>query len=249
MKTKTIDLNADIGEHPGTLLDEQIMPHISSCNIACGGHAGDEHSVRHTIKLAQAHGVAIGAHPSFPDKENFGRTIISMDPPALEKSITNQILLVKRLCEEVGAVLYHIKPHGALYNLAAGDFKTSMLICNVIKHEAPEVFWMGQARSVSENVAQKEGVKFIAEGFADRRYEPDGALRSRRLRGAVLTPDEALTQAKEMVCNERVRAGNKWLPLRVQSLCLHSDTEGAVSLAKQIHELLVNEGIQIAAVQ
>ncbi|WP_421763888.1 5-oxoprolinase subunit PxpA [Ekhidna sp.] len=243
----SIDLNADLGEHPGTTQDEQIMPFISSCNIACGGHIGDEFSVRQTIRLAKQHEVAIGAHPSYPDRENFGRKIISIQPGDLAESISEQILLVKRICEEEGVVLHHVKPHGALYNHAAADRFISELILNVLKDVTPGIFWMGLARSVSKETAEKKGYPFIAEGFADRKYESDGSLRSRSLAGAVLSRDEVIDQVQELVLNKRVKVEN-WMKLEIQSICLHGDTVGAVTLAKEINQTLVRKGVDITAV-
>ncbi|WP_424962784.1 5-oxoprolinase subunit PxpA [Ekhidna sp.] len=243
----TIDLNADLGEHPGTNLDEQIMPYLSSCNVACGGHIGDEASVRQTVRLAKQHDVAAGAHPSYPDPENFGRKILSMQPGDLATSIKEQINLVKRVCEEEEVKLHHVKPHGALYNHAAANQFISELILKVIEELVPGVYWMGLAGSISEAVAKRHGYSFIAEGFADRQYEPDGSLRSRTLDGAVLQKTEVLKQVEELAVNNRVNAGD-WLTLNVQSICLHSDTEGAVTLAKEIHEHLVDKGIKITAV-
>jgi len=158
-------LNADLGEHPNTNLDEQIMPYLSSCNIACGGHIGDEQSVRKAVRLAKAHQVAVGAHPSFPDQANFGRKELSMEPSRLAQSMKEQIELVKRICEEEQVELHHIKPHGALYNLAAKDAITSRLILEVIKEVASSVPWMGLAGSESQEVAGNEKYPFIAEGL------------------------------------------------------------------------------------
>ncbi|WP_425389838.1 5-oxoprolinase subunit PxpA [Ekhidna sp.] len=243
----TIDLNADLGEHPGTNLDEQIMPYISSCNIACGGHIGDEQSVRQTIRLALQHKVAIGAHPSYPDRENFGRKILQIQPSELAESISQQIELVNRICEEEDANLHHIKPHGALYNHAAADTFISELVLEVLKETAPGIYWMGLANSITESVANKHNHPFIAEGFADRKYESDGSLRSRALEGAVLKKQQVIEQVEQLALHHRVMADN-WLEINVQSICLHSDTEGAVTLAKEINNHLVNKGVQIAAV-
>ena len=244
----SIDLNADLGEHPNSNPDEQIMPYISSCNIACGGHIGDEVSVRQTTILARKHGVAVGAHPSYPDRENFGREIIEMQPQELADSISEQIQLVRRICEEEGVVLHHVKPHGALYNHAASKNFISELILAIIKEAAPYVYWMGLANSESEKLAKKHNYPFIAEGFADRKYEPDGSLRSRSEGGAVLKPFEVLNQVEELVINHRVKADD-WIDLNIQSICLHGDTDGAVTLAKEINQHLANRRIRIAAVQ
>ncbi|WP_420317092.1 5-oxoprolinase subunit PxpA [Ekhidna sp.] len=242
-----IDLNADLGEHPGTNLDDAIMPFLSSCNIACGGHIGDETSVRRTIRLAKKYNVAIGAHPSYPDKENFGRQIIQIEPKELAKSISEQISLVKRICDQEEANLHHVKPHGALYNHAAKEPFISNLILKVLDEVVPNVFWMGLAKSISEDVARENNRAFISEGFADRKYEWDGTLRSRSLDNAVLKSAEVLKQVEELAINHRVKAED-WIPMKVQSICLHSDTEGAVTLAKEINAHLVNKGVQIAAV-
>lgn len=243
---KTIDLNADLGEHPNSNLDKQIMPYISSCNIACGGHIGDESTVRQTIKLANEHGVAIGAHPSYPDPQNFGRKVMLIQPKDLANSIKEQIRLVKRICDEEGAMLHHVKPHGALYNQAARDGFISELMIEVLKEETQDIYWMGLANSESERVAKRAGYPFIAEGFADRKYEADGSLRSRTKEGAVLTPLQVMEQVVELVLNNRVKA-EEWLALEIQSICLHSDTIGAVTLAKEIHKYLDSKGVQIAS--
>ncbi|SNS49517.1 UPF0271 protein [Ekhidna lutea] len=244
---RTIDLNADLGEHPDSDLDEQIMPYISSCNIACGGHVGNETTVRKTVRLALKHEVAIGAHPSYPDKENFGRKVMLIQLGDLAASIKDQIEIVQRICEEEGASLHHIKPHGALYNQAAKDPFISELILKVIEEVCPNTLWMGLANSSSERVAKRRGYTFISEGFADRQYESDGTLRSRTLDGAVLKLADVLKQVDELVINHRVKA-QEWLPLEIQSICLHSDTEGAVTLAKEINQHLVSKGVRIAAV-
>lgn len=243
----SIDLNADLGEHPGTDLDEQIMPYISSCNVACGGHIGDELSVRQTVRLAKQNGVAVGAHPSYPDQVNFGRKIIEIQPQELADSIAEQISLVKRICEEEDVKLHHVKPHGALYNHAAAEPFISELIFNVLNETVPGIPWMGLAGSISEDVAKQHQYPFIAEGFADRQYETDGSLRSRSKEGAVLKEKKVLDQVEELVINRRVDVDG-WLDLDIQSICLHGDTEGAVTLAKEINQHLVSKGIKIAAV-
>lgn len=247
MSTQAIDLNADLGEHPTSQLDEQIMPYISSCSIACGGHVGDEKSVRKTIQLAKKWGVAVGAHPSYPDKENFGRKVMEISSDSLCETLSNQIELVWKIACEEGVKMHHVKPHGALYNQAAQDKHIATLVVNVIKEVNPDMPYMGFANSESEIVARQNCCNFIAEGFADRRYEPSGALRSRALSGAVLAEEEVLTQVQELVINQRVWAG-QWIPLGVQSICLHGDTKGAVFLAKNIHNHLVSKGIRIVSV-
>ena len=244
----SIDLNADLGEFSTSELDEQIMPFLSSCNIAGGGHVGDEGTVRRTIQLAKQHGVAIGAHPSFPDKENFGRKVIQMNRNELSESVLNQILLVDRITNEEGVLLHHVKPHGALYNHAANDEPTARLICEVVKSVNENLLLYGLAQSGIEEIAKELGVSFVAESFADRRYEQYGTLRSRSLNDAVITDKkEILRQVEELAFQNRVMA-NDWIPIQSQSICLHSDTPGAVTLAKEIHDHLVNKGAHITPV-
>lgn len=243
-----IDLNSDLGEHPNTNLDEQIMPYISSCNIACGGHIGDAKSVKETIELANKYGVAIGAHPSFPDRKNFGREILKMDQEELRVSLRDQILLVKNLAEKQGIALHHVKPHGALYNHTAKDVDTSTLICDLIIEIDPELRLYGLAHSTMQRIAEEKKVNFIAEAFADRRYEIDKTLRSRSKNQSVLTEREGvLDQVQGLVFRNRVKSDD-WISIKAQTICLHSDTKGAVILAKAIRTHLEEQGVGIHAV-
>lgn len=244
---KSIDLNSDLGEHPNSDLDERIMPFLSSCNIACGGHAGDADSIRKAIDLAAQHGVAIGAHPSYPDVENFGRIVLQVDHEVLAKSLLQQVSLVKEICQEKKAVLHHVKPHGALFNEAAKDEALSNLICSVVKEVDPSLLLYGLAHSVSESVARHQGLHFVPEAFSDRQYEPDRTLRSRQQEGALLSKKEVLKQAEEIAVNQRVYAKD-WVAIKAETICLHSDTEGAVNLAEKIRNHLESKGVQIAAV-
>ena len=244
----TIDLNADLGEHEDSSLDAAIMPFISSCNIACGGHAGDEISVRETVRLAKEHNVAIGAHPGYPDRPNFGRVVMQIDKNPLRDSIREQVLLVKTVCEEEEVPLHHVKPHGALYNAAAASEELSDLICEVVSEVHDGVKLYGLAHSKSEQAAMKYGLPFIPEGFADRQYEADRTLRSRALTGAVLTDiDQVLSQVYELANNHRAKAED-WVSITAQTICLHGDTEGAITLSQKINMHLVDQGIHIAAV-
>jgi len=243
----SIDLNSDLGEHADSDLDERIMPFISSCNIACGGHAGDEMSVTKTVALAKKHDVAIGAHPSYPDKENFGRNPINISKKKLEKSLFDQILRVQNACGKIDIPFHHIKPHGALYNEAAKDKDLSELLCNVLKGIDPHLKLYGLAHSITEAVAKEHEIQFIPEGFADRQYEPDLTLRSRKKKGAVLSEKDIIRQVEGMVLHRRVDASG-WVNIHVQTICLHSDTEGAVTLAEKIRKHLEECGVHIVSV-
>lgn len=244
-----IDLNSDLGEQADSHLDEQIMPYISSCNIACGGHAGDEDSVRRTINLAIKHKVAIGAHPGFPDRENFGREIMEIENGELARSLKEQILLAKKLTEEAGQKLHHVKPHGALYNLASVDSETSRLIISVLKEIDPELTLYGLCDSVTEKEALAAGVSFIGEAFADRKYELDKTLRNRRFDDAIIHEEaEVLNQVENLTFHRRAFNGATELNIDARTICLHSDTKGAVHLAKAIHDHLEGHGATITAV-
>ncbi len=247
---KSIDLNCDLGEWrtpEGAMLDEAIMPYISSCNVACGGHIGDEDSMRTTIQLAQKYGVLVGAHPSYPDQENFGRVVLEITQEELSESLESQILLFKNLVEETGSQLHHIKPHGALYNHAAKDEETAITLLSVIKKVAPNVPIYLPHGSISASIAEDFGIRVINEVFADRTYEDDLSLRSRTLSGSVLDDEaDVIAQLRNMILNNQVLTYSGLLkPIKAQTVCLHSDTPGAVQLAKTIHTFLKSNGVKI----
>jgi len=247
---KRIDLNCDLGEWKtsgGASLDESIMPFISSCNIACGGHIGNEESMRSTIRLAEKYGVKIGIHPSYPDKKNFGRIVMDISSEELEQSLYNQMSTFKKYLDNEGAILHHIKPHGALYNQAAKDQKIAKIVISVIKQMDLKIPIYLPPISVSKRLAVKAGLKVVQEVFADRAYEIDLSLRDRSLNGAVIDNEkDILTQLKSMVFkNEVLTYSGIIKPIIAETICLHSDTNGAVQLAKTIHEFLKNNGIEI----
>lgn len=245
----TIDLNSDLGEQPDSTLDEQIMPYITSCNIACGGHAGDESSVRRTIDLAIKNNVAIGAHPGFPDRENFGRVIMDIEPGDLAKSLREQIKLIKKCTEEVGQKLHHVKPHGALYNQASMNANISKLIIDVIQEIDPDLPIYGLSHSETEKEAAKTDIHFIGEAFADRKYELNKTLRNRKHDDAMIHElEEVLKQVENLTFHKRAFNDETELSIEAKTICLHSDTKGAVNLAKAIHDHLEGKGANIAAV-
>ena len=247
---KTIDLNSDVGEQAeGSNLDEQIFPFISSANIACGGHAGDENSIRRTIELALENNVAIGAHPGFPDKENFGRVNMEIENQRLLDSLIEQLEIIIKVCSEFKTQLHHVKPHGALYNLAAKSEQTSKLVLEAMKFAGLDCPIYGLAHSETEKQANEINHKFIGEGFADRAYTLDRKLKSRSLEGSVLHEvSDVLSQVENLTLFQKVKSEGEEIQIQVQTICLHSDTKGAVNLARQIHNHLVNKGIKIAAI-
>lgn len=247
-----IDLNCDLGEwktKDGFQRDETIMPYITSCNIACGGHIGDQQSVRETVELALRYGVKVGSHPSYPDKEHFGRVVPDIDEKELGYSLRTQIELVRNTVENHGETLHHVKPHGALYNHAAKDEKTARLVMEVIRESAPDVSVYLPPGSVSKVIAEEYGIPVVTEVFADRAYEDDLSLRSRGLEGAVLT-DKAtvLEQLELMIIRKKVNSySGKLLSIHPETVCLHSDTPGATRLAASINSFLKSRDVEITA--
>ena len=245
-----IDLNCDMGEgetDASAALDRELMRFISSCSIACGGHAGSEHTMRRTAASALDAGLRIGAHPSYPDRENFGRQSMSISGSALSVAITEQIAALKAIVTELGGELSFVKPHGALYNNMARDAELTSLVVTTIKEFDPTLKIMGLAgshcRAISENLA----MPFLGEAFADRRYADDGQLSPRSQNGAVITePETAVTQILSIVEHARVESINgKWLPLQAQSICVHSDTPGALEHLRLISNHLIARGLTI----
>ena len=249
---KIIDLNCDLGEwkdKDGALKDESIMPYISSCNIACGGHIGDLNSMKTTISLAQKYGVAVGVHPSYPDRENFGRKVMDIPAKELEDILFDQISEFKSLVVEEGAGLHHVKPHGALYNQAAKDKATASAIISAVKRVDKSLPVYLPPGSVSEQMALESGLQVVQEVFADRAYEDDLTLMSRDKEGSVLhNISDVLAQLRSMVIGEKVlTASGCYKPIKARSVCLHSDTPGSVKLAENIYNYLKDYGVEIAA--
>ena len=218
----TIDLNCDMGEMEDAALEARLMEHVTSANIACGGHAGDEGTMERTIRLALERGVNIGAHPGYPDRANFGRLEIPMSEDEIEETVAWQIGRLEAVTGRLGATIVHVKPHGALYNVAARNRAVARAIGAAVRQWKPGALVFGLAGSPMLDVWREMGLRAAAEGFADRRYEADGTLRSRRLADALITdPDAAAAQAVRLA-----RQGG------VQTICVHGDTPGAVNILR-----------------
>lgn len=242
-----IDLNADLGESPGGYeVDAELMRFITSANIACGGHAGDADSVRRTIELAKSHGVAVGAHPSFPDRANFGRVAMTIEPAELQRSIEQQISLVADIAGRLGLPVSHVKPHGALYHSASADPAIARAVARAVQKLTPSAIVVAQYGSPAVHFYAEIGLATATEAFADRAYEPNGALRSRALPGALLDEDRAVEQALNIVLKQRVVAadGNP-LSVRADTLCFHSDTPKAAAIARRVRAALESAGVRI----
>lgn len=223
-----VDLNCDMGELEDAQHEAALMQYITSANIACGGHAGDEATMERTARLAIERGVRIGAHPGYPDRANFGRIEIQMAAAEIERTVCRQIERLDAVVRGLGAQIVHVKPHGALYNVAVRNAEVARAIANGVGQWNSRVILFGLAGSPMLEVWRQMGMAVAGEGFADRRYEPDGALRSRKFPDALITePQAAAAQALRLA-----REAN------VQTVCVHGDTPGSVEILKACHEAL-----------
>ena len=245
MKGISIDINADIGEGIGN--ESELMPLLSSCNIACGGHAGNIEIMKMCIDLAKQHSVKIGAHPSFPDKENFGRKIVDMSCSALYQTIKNQIKSLMNIARDQHTTLHHIKPHGALYNLAAKDETTAEVVVEVMKSiHLPLKLYVTYGSVISE-IAIKEGIPITYEVFADRNYNDDLSLVSRTKETAIMTDVTKMTlHVENMINNKIVKSVNGvGVPIKAETICVHGDNPEAIELVKKLRKNLMNSGTKI----
>lgn len=245
---KTIDLNCDMGEFPAAIADgtqESLMPFLASVNVACGGHAGDSQTMRQTIQQALRWNLAVGAHPGYPDRANFGRIDLRLSADALADSVFDQVRALAEIAAACGTKLTHVKPHGALYNKAARDRAIASAFVAGVARWSRDVILVGLAGSAMLDTFREAGFPAVAEAFADRRYEPDGSLRSRKFADAVIEdPAEAARQALRIVHRGTVIAfGGSEIPVQAQTICLHSDTPGAPLIAAEVAQVLRNEGI------
>jgi 5-oxoprolinase (ATP-hydrolysing) subunit A len=248
-----IDLNSDVGEFPAALADgseARLLQLVSSANIACGGHAGDDSSMGDIVRLCLAYGVSIGAHPSYPDRAGFGRTRVEISRPDLEASISEQVDRLLVVASGLGATVHHVKPHGALYNAAVYNTELAITIANAVSRVDRGLVLVGLAGSAMLDVWKAAGFEVIAEAFADRRYEPDGTLRSRTLSNAlILDPVEAARQAVSIARDREVIASDgSHLTVEAQTVCIHGDTTNALSIATAVRSHLQGVGISVASV-
>jgi 5-oxoprolinase (ATP-hydrolysing) subunit A len=238
-RASPIDLNADVGESFGPWpmgQDEALIPLVTSVNIACGFHAGDPVVIERTIRLALASGAAIGAHPGYPDREGFGRRDLAMSTDELEASILYQVAALAGMVAAAGGTLRHVKAHGALYNRAVGDAAVAESIARAVRRISPDLVVVGPPASELLRAAAAAGLPVAGEGFADRAYEPDGTLRSRRLAGAVHTdPAVAAAQAVALANDGRYA-----------TLCVHGDTPNAPVIARAVRAALEAAGHRVA---
>jgi 5-oxoprolinase (ATP-hydrolysing) subunit A len=253
--SRRIDLNCDMGEIPALIMDgtqEALMRHVTSVNVACGGHAGDESTMAATIEAALGRGLAIGAHPGYDDRDHFGRRPLAIPPEAVAASVEEQVTRLLEVAARLGARLTHVKPHGALYNQAVRDAALAEAIARgagrALGSDAGRVVLVGLAGSPCLDVWRRAGFRAAPEGFADRRYEADGTLRARTLPGAVIEePEAAAEQAVRMARDgEATSISGHRVAIAAETLCIHGDTPGAPAIAAAVAARLKAAGVIVA---
>jgi 5-oxoprolinase (ATP-hydrolysing) subunit A len=249
---KRLDLNCDLGELPEMLADgsqEALMQFVTSANVACGGHAGDETMMRATIEQALRHGLAVGAHPGYEDRENFGRLTLDLTAEQICDSVHRQLVALSKIAEKCGARIAHVKAHGALYNDAAKNADLARAITEGVRRWRQDVVLVGLAGSLMLREFRAAGFRVAAEAFADRRYEKDGSLRARKFRDALLpNPEDAAAQAVRIAEGRGVLTReNAPVPIEADTLCIHGDTPGAATIAEAVRKALVGAGVELRA--
>jgi 5-oxoprolinase (ATP-hydrolysing) subunit A len=247
-----IDLNGDVGESFGAYEighDAALIPILTSVNIACGFHAGDPGVMRATVALAREHRTAVGAHPGFPDLVGFGRREMKATPREVEDLVAYQIGALAAIAAAQGVQLVHVKPHGALYNMAARDVDLADAIARAIAAVDPSLALFGLPGSQSLEAAHRHKVRAVSEAFADRAYRRDGSLVPRNEPGAVIDDEQIVVTRAVAIARDRmvIAADGTRVPLDVQTICVHGDTPGAAMLASQIRQALGDAGVQVRA--
>ncbi len=247
---KRIDLNCDMGEIPEAIFDgtqESLMPHLTSASIACGGHAGDARTMKATIEQALRWNLAVGAHPGYPDRANFGRLELNLPPHAIADSVFEQVRSLAEIAADCGATVTYVKPHGALYNQAATNRVLAQAIADGVASWSRGITIVGLAGSLMLDVFREAGFAVCAEAFADRRYEADGTLRSRKFEDALIS-DPAETARQALSIAERgivIACDGTEIVVSAQTICLHGDTPGAPRIAATVGRTLRDAGVEL----
>ena len=248
MTVKRIDVNSDVGESFGAWTmgaDEALMPYLTSASIACGWHGGDPQVMRRTVRLARTHGVRIGAHPGYPDLLGFGRRPMQLSPGEARDYLLYQIGALYAFAKAEGLTLQHVKPHGALYHVAANDRSLSQGIAEAIVEVDPTLILVGPPGSEIVKAGKEAGLRVAQEGFGDRAYNEDGSLVSRSMPGALLTDPDAVADQVLLMVEGKARAiTGRMISLTVDTVCLHGDTPGAPAIAKRLRERLALAGVK-----
>ena len=247
-----VDLNADLGESFGSYtigMDEEVTKYVTSANVACGFHAGDPLVLGRTLALAKTRGVAVGAHPGYPDLMGFGRRSLACSPDEVQSYVTYQLGAFAAFAKAQGLEIQHVKAHGAMYNTAGKDLRQALAIARAVQAFDPNIRLLALAGSRMVDAAEELGMQYACEVFADRAYEEDGSLVARTKEGAMIEDEnEAIARVIRMVREGKVRAvTGRDVSVRCDSVCVHGDNAHAVAFVKTIHERLTAEGIEVRA--
>ena len=247
-----ININCDLGEkskHHSNKHDPDLLKIVNSANIACGYHAGDKETMNKVVEISKKNGVSIGAHPSFNDPENFGRERMNLSSSEIEKLIIDQYEILQTISSKHGENVTHIKPHGALNNMACEDINLATILAKVVKSINPELIYLVPTGSKMEQAAKKLDMKIACEIFADRNYEDDGNLVSRKKPNALITdPELAKKHVLSMVKNQALNChSGKQIPCEIDSVCIHGDNLSSLNTAKAVKENLLNNGLKLIA--
>ena len=248
--TMEININCDLGEkskHHSNKYDPDLLEIVNSANVACGFHAGDEQSMSQVIQLSKKNGVSIGAHPSFDDPENFGRQRMNLSSNEIRKLIIDQYEVLQKIAENYGSIVTHIKPHGALNNMACEDIELATTLAQTINEISKDLIYLVPTGSKMEVAAKKFDLKIACEIFADRNYEDDGSLVSRKKPHALITnPEQAKKHVLSMVKNRALNChSGKQIPCEIDSVCIHGDNESSLATAKSIRDNLRDNGLNL----
>ena len=250
ISTMEININCDLGErskHHSNKYDPDLLEIVNSANVACGFHAGDEESMDLVIQISKKNNVSIGAHPSFNDPENFGRERMSLSSNEIKKLIINQYEILQTIADNYGTIVTHIKPHGALNNMACEDIELATILAQTINEISKDLIYLVPTGSKMEEAAKKFDMKIACEIFADRNYEDDGNLVSRKKPYALITdPKEAKIHVLSMVKNQAINChSGKKIPCEIDSVCIHGDNESSLATAKSIRDNLRDNGLKL----
>ena len=248
--TMEININCDLGEkskHHSNKYDPDLLEIVNSANVACGYHAGDEETMSQVIKISKKNGVSIGAHPSFNDPENFGRERMNLSESEIKKLIIDQYEILQKIALNYGEIVSHVKPHGALNNMACEDIELATILAKTIKDINKDIIYLVPTGSKMQEAAKKFDMKFACEIFADRNYEDDGNLVSRKKSHALITdPEQAKKHVLKMVQNQSLNChSGKQIPCEIDSVCIHGDNLSSLATAKSIRNNLVENGLEL----
>ena len=245
-----ININCDLGEkskHHSNKYDPDLLEIVNSANVACGYHAGDEETMNQVVKISKNNGVSIGAHPSFKDPENFGRERMNLSESEIKKLIIDQYEILQKIALTYGEIVSHVKPHGALNNMACENIELATILAKTIKDINKDIIYLVPTGSKMQEAAKKFDMKFACEIFADRNYEDDGNLVSRKKSHALITdPEQAKKHVLKMVQTQSLNChSGKQIPCEIDSVCIHGDNLSSLATAKSIRENLIENGLEL----